>query len=203
MATLVKICGITKFEDARAALELGADWIGLNLVAGPRKLDVDVAVEIASQLPDVSCAVALVPVTNTPAFGELIGKLASAGVKRLQLYGDAMPTTIADLRGAGFGTIAVLRVKATRDLIAQAHHSGGHDLQAIGFKAGVNLANDVLANSVRFDDGQGAFYGHGALQKVNPECVCRPGRCPSRTSPGPARSKPRNYTDFRSLFHPE
>jgi hypothetical protein len=34
-------------------------------------------------------------------------------------------------------------------------------LQAVGFKTGVNFTHDVLANGIGFDDGQGAFYGHG------------------------------------------
>ena len=34
----VKICGITRPEDAALAAELGADAIGLNFVGGPRKL---------------------------------------------------------------------------------------------------------------------------------------------------------------------
>ena len=37
--TRVKICGITRAEDAALAAELGADFIGLNFVRGPRKLD--------------------------------------------------------------------------------------------------------------------------------------------------------------------
>ena len=37
----VKICGITRPEDAAAATQAGADAIGLNFVAGPRKIDPD------------------------------------------------------------------------------------------------------------------------------------------------------------------
>src|SRR6185312_6106935 len=34
----VKICGITRAEDAAAAAELGAEYIGINFVGGPRMI---------------------------------------------------------------------------------------------------------------------------------------------------------------------
>lgn len=111
MATTVKVCGITCLGDARTAIEAGADWIGLNLVAGPRLLDVEGAIEIASRLPDVSSAVALVPVTNDHVFAQILRRIGDAGIEKLQLYGDVTTGTYADLRDAGFQTLAVLRVK--------------------------------------------------------------------------------------------
>jgi len=111
MAAIVKICGLTDLADARMAVEAGADWIGLNLVAGPRKLKLEEALEIASQLSDASCAVALVPVTNDPSFAEMLRRLGDVGALKLQLYGDVTPGTFAELRSAGFETLAVLRAK--------------------------------------------------------------------------------------------
>ena len=50
----VKICGITRIEDAQAALAAGADAIGLNFVPGtPRALDVAVATEISRTIADM------------------------------------------------------------------------------------------------------------------------------------------------------
>ena len=47
MKVRVKICGITRVEDARAAIAAGADMIGLNFYAKtPRFVDVDRAREI-------------------------------------------------------------------------------------------------------------------------------------------------------------
>ena len=43
MTTRIKICGITRLEDAILAIELGADAIGLNFFAGPRRVDPEVA----------------------------------------------------------------------------------------------------------------------------------------------------------------
>jgi tryptophan synthase beta subunit len=46
--TLVKICGLTNLADAEAAIDAGADAIGLNFVSGtPRCIDVSLARQIA------------------------------------------------------------------------------------------------------------------------------------------------------------
>jgi hypothetical protein len=42
------------------------------------------------------------------------------------------------------------------------HELGSHDFQAGSFEAGVNLADDVLGDSVRLDDGESAFDSHGS-----------------------------------------
>lgn len=49
--TLIKICGITRPDDAALAAELGADFIGLNFVAGPRMINLARAREILAVLP--------------------------------------------------------------------------------------------------------------------------------------------------------
>ncbi len=47
----VKICGITHPDDAQAAVDAGADLIGLNFVPGsPRELQIKAAVEIADRV---------------------------------------------------------------------------------------------------------------------------------------------------------
>ncbi len=51
MSIRLKICGITHPDDARAAVDAGADLIGLNFVSGsPRYLDLKTAVAIAERV---------------------------------------------------------------------------------------------------------------------------------------------------------
>jgi len=42
----------------------------------------------------------------------------------------------------------------------QVSHFGGNDLQARGLETGIDLANHILGNCVRLDDGEGALDGH-------------------------------------------
>lgn len=51
MKVRVKICGITRVEDAHAAIAAGADMIGLNFYAeSPRYINIDRAVEIRAAI---------------------------------------------------------------------------------------------------------------------------------------------------------
>ena len=51
MTVRVKICGITRVEDAHAAIAAGADMIGLNFyVESPRYVEVDRAIEIRAAI---------------------------------------------------------------------------------------------------------------------------------------------------------
>ena len=44
--------------------------------------------------------------------------------------------------------------------LREAHHAGGDDAQAGLLEAAVDLADDVLADTIGLDDGEGAFDGH-------------------------------------------
>jgi phosphoribosylanthranilate isomerase len=52
LRTRVKICGITRIEDALAAVGLGADAIGLVFYApSPRNVSIEQAISIVESLP--------------------------------------------------------------------------------------------------------------------------------------------------------
>ena len=113
---LIKICGITNIDDGRFALDAGADWIGLNLVGGPRRIDLPALERITGRLDDVSPVVALVRLSGGRVEPALLIALGGCGVSRLQLYGDVVPGTFEQLASDGFVSIFVQSVSGVESL---------------------------------------------------------------------------------------
>jgi phosphoribosylanthranilate isomerase len=60
VSVLVKICGLTRPEDVDAAVEAGADMLGFILVeSSSRGIPVELALELASRVPETSQTVAV------------------------------------------------------------------------------------------------------------------------------------------------
>lgn len=84
--TRVKICGITRVEDARAAADAGADAIGLVFYQrSPRHVTVDAAVDIAAAVGPFVTTVALF-VNPDAALVEEVVRRVRPGL--LQFHGD-------------------------------------------------------------------------------------------------------------------
>ena len=82
----IKICGITRDQDALAAAELGADAIGVVLYSkSPRAVDVEDIAGIVKNLPDWITVVALF-VNPDPSLVETV--VATGDVDLLQFHGD-------------------------------------------------------------------------------------------------------------------
>ena len=88
----IKICGITTVDDARVAVEAGADLIGLNFVpTSPRYLDPRAAAAIAEAVAGQVERVALFR-DEDPA--EIERVLRRVEVERVQLHGDELPEEV-------------------------------------------------------------------------------------------------------------
>ena len=109
-AVRVKICGISRRQDAEAAARAGADAIGLNFFAGPRRIDVHTAADILGALPPMCTPVALVDVTGGDVPQELREVLGRFRVCHLQLYGKVTSDTLARLRADSLKPIVVEHV---------------------------------------------------------------------------------------------
>ena len=82
----IKICGITDPDDAQAAVDAGADLIGLNFVPGsPRMLDLKTAVAIAER---VDGQVERVSVFQDAEDDEITRVLRRVELERIQFHGD-------------------------------------------------------------------------------------------------------------------
>lgn len=88
--TLVKICGITNLDDARAAIEAGADALGFNFYPpSPRYITPTDARAIVDLLPSKVLAVGVFVNENSPQ--DVMRIAEQAGVKGVQLHGDESP----------------------------------------------------------------------------------------------------------------
>ena len=96
MRTRIKICGLTREGDVRAAVEAGADAVGFVFYAGsPRHVPVERAAELARGLPPF--------VTPVGLFVNADGKDIDRAVQAipglvLQFHGDETPDACRDAR---------------------------------------------------------------------------------------------------------
>lgn len=89
----VKICGITRLEDALAAAELGADALGFVFYEkSPRYVRPDIAADIIAQLPPFITSVGLFVNPDETIVKEIITQTA---VDLLQFHGDEENTFCA------------------------------------------------------------------------------------------------------------
>lgn len=116
MSVRIKICGVTRAEDALFAAALGVDAIGFNFASeSPRRVDADRARAIGERLPPFLTRVGVF-VNASP--GEMLETARAAGLHVLQLHGEETPELCAGMRfpwykahrvGAGFLPESVTR----------------------------------------------------------------------------------------------
>ncbi len=124
MRTRVKICGITRTEDARAAAVAGADAIGLVFYEGsPRHVTPERAAEIVAALPPCVTVVALF--VNAPR-AQVRSVLETVPIDLLQFHGEETPE---DCRGFGRRYLKAIRMRDDVDLAVQARRY--HDAAAL------------------------------------------------------------------------
>jgi phosphoribosylanthranilate isomerase len=95
-AVKVKVCGVTGPADALAAVELGADYLGLNFYrASPRYVEPGRALAIAEAVRSSSRNVPLVGVFVNASRAEVESIDGSLGLDLMQFHGDEEPGFVA------------------------------------------------------------------------------------------------------------
>jgi phosphoribosylanthranilate isomerase len=135
----VKICGITRLEDALDAVAQGADAIGLVFYEGsPRNVTISQAAEIVNQIPAFVSTVGLFVNAESSFIREVISKVK---LDLLQFHGDE---TASECAAFSHPFIKAIRVKSDTNLVQYAED----------FSAAKALLLDTYAEGVAGGTGQ-------------------------------------------------
>jgi phosphoribosylanthranilate isomerase len=113
----VKFCGMTRLEDAREAVRVGAWAIGLiHHDASPRRVDPAVAAEIGAELRRRA---EVVGVFVNAGLDEIVAAAEDESLTMLQLHGDEGPAFCREAaRRTGCRVIKAMRVRSAADVQA-------------------------------------------------------------------------------------
>ena len=112
---LVKICGLTRPDEAEWAVELGADLLGLNFYSGsPRCLRIEQAREIAEAIRGMTRIVGVFVNSDTTRIEEIDDQV---GLDLIQFHGDEREETIQ-----AFGRRALRAYRLSDDDDLPDHH---------------------------------------------------------------------------------
>ncbi|HLU64896.1 MAG TPA: phosphoribosylanthranilate isomerase [Kofleriaceae bacterium] len=105
---IVKICGITRPEDAAAAARAGADWIGLNFwPRSKRFVTADRVGELVRAARDVREEIEVVGVFVDQELEEVLAAVKELALDYAQLHGDEPPAYAARLGERGIKAVGV------------------------------------------------------------------------------------------------
>jgi phosphoribosylanthranilate isomerase len=110
----IKICGITNYPDAAAAVDVGADILGFNFYPeSPRYITPEKAEQIINRLP-AFVDVAGVFVNAPP--GQIKETINRCQLNWVQLHGDEDPQFCRSLLNLDVKTIKAIRIKKQKDI---------------------------------------------------------------------------------------
>jgi phosphoribosylanthranilate isomerase len=176
----VKICGITRPEDAELAADLGAWAIGFNFWSGSkRRCDPAIAAGMARALRR---RVEPVGVFVNPTLDEVAQLAESVGLTYVQLHGDEGPSFCAAVgQRTGARVIKALRVGSGADILdAERFHTDFHllDTAVEGMRGGSGRTWDWSLAAQRrskipmlLSGGLDADNVAGAIAAVRPYAV--------------------------------
>lgn len=112
----VKICGITNYEDAIAAVEMGADMLGFNFYPeSPRYVSPEKTREILSKIPGF---VQVAGVFVNSSLDDIAGVIDQCQINWVQLHGEEDPEFCNQFRTFNVKTMKAIRVKNQEDIVS-------------------------------------------------------------------------------------
>lgn len=114
MIVKVKICGLTNYEDAAAAMEMGADLLGFNFYPkSPRFVPPEEAAKIIKKLP---AFIDVAGVFVNSSLEEIRDTIDQCQLGWVQLHGDESPQFCSRLLWHNVKTMKAIRVKDKSDI---------------------------------------------------------------------------------------
>lgn len=177
LRTRVKICGITRLEDALNAIQQGADAIGLVFYKpSPRNVSIAQAAEIANQMPAFVSVVGLFVNAEANYVNTVISQVK---LDLLQFHGEETPEECARYK---LPFIKAIRVKAETNLLQYANDfSAAKALLLDSFTQGVmggtghvfdwTLIPEGLSKPYILAGGLNAHNVAGAITQIQPYAV--------------------------------
>ncbi len=110
----VKICGLTNYLDADAAVDMGADLLGFNFYPkSPRFVTPEQAAQIINKLPAFIHVAGVFVNASLDRIKEVIGE---CNLDWVQLHGDESPEFCESLLSINVRTMKAIRVKDQKDI---------------------------------------------------------------------------------------
>jgi phosphoribosylanthranilate isomerase len=110
----VKICGLTNYQDAAAAMDMGADILGFNFYPeSPRFITPEKAMEIITKLP---AFVDIAGVFVNAPFDKIKETIERCQLDWVQLHGDESPQFCQSFLSVDVKTMKALRVRDQTDI---------------------------------------------------------------------------------------
>ncbi|MFC6673495.1 phosphoribosylanthranilate isomerase [Marinobacterium aestuariivivens] len=177
MTTRIKICGITRLEDARAAVDLGAHALGFVFYEpSPRHVAPEVAAEIIARLPPFVTTTALF-VDAPPE--QVAQVMALTGIDLLQFHGNETENDCVRFKRP---YIKALRMKSGLDPeAAVAEYPSARAILLDAYRPGVpggtgeafdwSLIPQTLRSDIILAGGLGPDNVRAAVERVRPFAV--------------------------------
>jgi phosphoribosylanthranilate isomerase len=177
MRTRVKICGITRVEDALSAVQAGADAIGLVFyTSSPRRVSIAQARDIVAAMPPFVSVVGLFVNANSTEIQSILSKVR---LDILQFHGDETPAQCEQINLPYYKAIRVkpetnllqyaIDFKAAKALLLDAYSEQAYG--GTGHTFDWNLISQDLPKPIILAGGLDAHNVAGAIQQVRPYAV--------------------------------